>query len=172
MRNLLFFSVLLIMLTSCVSSVDESDDVLLLDESDEVQVNETQEDLGAMEEPEDNFSLEYPPDMLLKFGDNIHTCSNGTVSWYNFEADADPDFWNGMYEDQMIELSLGERIDIEFEVMPDNIAITRRRTDMVSFSDFYVILEETEGEKDIIYEIKASWPEGYAYYVFRVIPES
>ena len=175
--TLLFFIVVLITLSACVAEKSQSGTGSdnSLEEQEDVIVDINESPITG------HYSTE-PPDLYINYGGQRYKGVKGTYSW-NYDKgngefvgiEADSPGPGDLVKDQSKEIYVdaGGILLLSFEEeQPDSYSVVVWRdfddTDYVSVeSGNQIILPETSGA--VIYEVKANWVQGNAYYAFVVL---
>jgi hypothetical protein len=111
---------------------------------------------------------EVPCLMIISGSDSVQAV-RGTTSWDSFEADSDAPPQIVSYQEGKIEAKLNSEIEIQFSRKPNSFEVFQWNDE--NREKVIPILENSfvaDKSGIVIYEIKADWVEGHAYYAFKI----
>lgn len=120
-----------------------------------------------------NESTSEPPRLIVSSGKDSFEALIGTVSWFSpevsYEADAEIPPLSVLNQEDELKAQLNSQILLEFEVKPleFEVHIWNEKERIASVpTDDYTFVADRKGT--IVYEVKAKWNEGTAYYPFKI----
>ena len=111
---------------------------------------------------------EVPCLMVISGSDKVQAV-RGTTSWDSFEADsvAPPELV--AYQEGKINAKLNSEIEMNFSEKPKSFEVylwnDEEREKRISFQESIFVADKSGS---VVYEIKAEWAEGYAYFAFNI----
>ncbi|MGD6774191.1 hypothetical protein [Sutcliffiella horikoshii] len=111
---------------------------------------------------------EVPCIMIISGSDKVQAV-RGTTSWDSFEADSEVPPQIVSYQEGKVKAKLNSEIEIQFSRKPNSFEVYQWNDE--KREKVIPILESTfvaDKSGIVIYEIKADWIEGYAYYAFEI----